>query len=209
MKHIIIGAGPAGVRAAETIRKQAPNDEITLVSGEPGKPYARMAVPYVLSGNIDEHGTLQRKEEDYFENLKINYLNGKAIQVTATDHGGTVELADSTKLEYDRLLVATGSSPHLPPVPGIDMAGCITCWTLSDARTIAECLKPGAKVVLLGAGFVAGVIMKPLVESGADLTVIAGRSGQILRSMMTPTGSQMLQHWLESKGVHVVTRRQC
>ena len=54
---------------------------------------------------------------------------------------------------------------------------------------------------MVGAGFVAGVCMKSLVESGARLSVIAGRSGQILRSMMTPVGSRMLQRWLENKGV--------
>jgi len=57
----------------------------------------------------------------------------------------------------------------------------------------------------MGAGFVAGVCMKPLVESGVQLSVIAGRAGQILRSMMTPVGSRMLQRWLENEGVEVIT----
>ena len=81
----------------------------------------------------------------------------------------------------------------------------MTCWTLDDARQIAAKLKPGARVVMLGAGFVAGVCMKSLVQSGVQLSVIAGRAGQILRSMMTPVGSTMLQRWLESKGVEVIT----
>lgn len=205
MKYVIIGAGPAGVRAAETLRKEDPTGSITLVSGEPGEPYARMAVPYILNGHIDEQGTLQRKDEGHFDRLRVTYLNNKAMHVNAGAQGGTIELDDDTVLEYDRMLVATGSSPSLPPIPGTDQPGCITCWTLDDARYIAEQLKPGAKVVLLGAGFVAGVIMKSLVERGAELTVIAGRSGQILRSMMTPTGSRLLQRWLELKAVHVVT----
>ena len=58
---------------------------------------------------------------------------------------------------------------------------------------------------MLGAGFVAGVCMKSLVNSGAKLSVVAGRSGQILRSMMTPVGSRMLQRWLEGRGVEVIT----
>lgn len=206
MKYVIIGAGPAGVRAAETLRKEAPDSSITLVSGEAGEPYARMAVPYMLSGGIDERGTLQRKTDGHFESLNIRYLNNKARQVRAADGAGSVELDDGSVLDYDRLLVATGSSPSLPPVPGTDLEGCVTCWTLEDAREIASRLKPGAKVVMLGAGFVAGVIMKPLVESGAELSVIAGRSGQILRSMMTPPGSQLLQRWLELKGVNVITK---
>jgi len=206
MKYVLIGAGPAGVRAAETLREEDPDASITLVSGERGEPYARMAIPYILSGRITEEGARQRKAVGHFENLGIRYLNNKAMQVHAGADGGTVDLDDGSRLEYDRLLVATGSSPTLPPISGTDLDGVVTCWTLDDARAIAAKLKPRARVVMVGAGFVAGVCMKSLVESGAHLSVIAGRSGQILRSMMTPVGSGILQRWLENNGVNVITK---
>jgi NAD(P)H-nitrite reductase large subunit len=206
MKYVLIGAGPAGVRAAETLREADSAASITLVSGERGEPYARMAIPYILTGRITEEGARQRKTAGHFESLGIRYLNNKAMQVHAGADGGTVDLDDGSRLEYDRLLVATGSSPTLPPVSGTDLDGVVTCWTLDDARAIAARLKPGARVVMVGAGFVAGVCMKSLVESGAHLSVIAGRAGQILRSMMTPVGSAMLQRWLEDKGVNVITK---
>ncbi|TXH00706.1 MAG: NAD(P)/FAD-dependent oxidoreductase [Rhodocyclaceae bacterium] len=206
MKYVLIGAGPAGVRAAETLRQQDPSGEITLISGEPGEPYARMAIPYILTGRIDEAGAAQRKTVGHFEGLGVRYLNRKALKVHAGPTGGTVDLDDGSSIAYDRLLVATGSSPALPPVPGTDLPGVVTCWTLEDARAIAEKLKPGNRVVMLGAGFVAGVCMKSLVQSGVQLSVIAGRAGQILRSMMTPVGSSMLQRWLENKGVEIITK---
>ena len=206
MKYVLIGAGPAGVRAAETLREEDPGASITLVSGEPGEPYARMAIPYILTGRITEEGARQRKAVGHFENLGIRYLNNKAMQVHAGADGGTVDLDDGSRLEYDRLLVATGSSPTLPPIGGTDLDGVVTCWTLEDARAIAAKLKPGARVVMVGAGFVAGVCMKSLVESGVQLSVIAGRAGQILRSMMTPVGSRILQRWLENNGVNVITK---
>ena len=68
----------------------------------------------------------------------------------------------------------------LPPIPGTDLPGVVTCWTLEDARAIAEKLQPGNRVVMVGAGFVAGVCMKSLVGTGVKLSVIAGRAGQIL-----------------------------
>jgi NAD(P)H-nitrite reductase large subunit len=206
MKYVLIGAGPAGVRAAETLRQQDPDGEITLVSGEPGEPYARMAIPYILSGSISEEGAQQRKTLGHFDNLRVRYLNNKALKVNAGPEGGTVDLDDGTVLAYDRLLVATGSSPSLPPLPGTDLPGAVSCWTLEDARIIADKLKPGTRVVIIGAGFVAGVCMKSLVQRGVDLTIIAGRAGQILRSMMTPVGSAMIQRWLEKKGVKVITK---
>jgi NAD(P)H-nitrite reductase large subunit len=205
MNFVIIGAGSAGVRAAETLRENAPQASITLVSGEPGEPYSRMAIPYILNGAIDENGTHQRQSHHHLESLGIRYLNCKALQLHAGPDGGLVDLDDGSQLNYDRLLVATGSSPSLPPIPGTDLPGAVTCWTLEDARQIAAKLVPGARVVMLGAGFVAGVCMKSLVNSGAQLSVVAGRSGQILRSMMTPVGSHMLQRWLEGRGVEVIT----
>ena len=68
--HVILGAGPAGVIAAETIRKQAPQDRITLVGDEAEPPYSRMAIPYLLMGNIDERGTYLRKSASHFDDLQ-------------------------------------------------------------------------------------------------------------------------------------------
>jgi NADPH-dependent 2,4-dienoyl-CoA reductase/sulfur reductase-like enzyme len=204
MRHLVIGAGPAGVRAVETLREQDPHASITLVGGEPGLPYARMAIPYILSGRIAEDGALQRRDPRHFADRGIEYVNRRALQVRAGPGEGTVELDDGSRLGYDRLLVATGSSPTLPPIEGTGLPGVVTCWTLADARAIAPRLKPGARVVMVGAGFVAGVCLKSLLDRGVKLTVIAGRSGQILRSMMTPAGSRLLGRWLESRGVEVV-----
>jgi NAD(P)H-nitrite reductase large subunit len=206
MNYVIIGAGPAGVIAAETLREEDSRASITLVSGERGEPYARMAIPYILAGRITEAGAHQRKNAGHFKGLGIRYLNHKAMQVRASANGGSVDLDDGSTLEYDRLLVATGSSPTLPAWSGTDLDGVVTCWTLEDARAITAKLKPGAKIIMVGAGFVAGVCMKSLVERHTQLSVIAGRSGQILRSMMTPVGSRLLQSWLEDKGVNVIAQ---
>jgi len=205
MNHVIIGAGSAGLRAAETLRDTSPDARITLLGGEPGEPYSRMAIPYILNGTIDEDGARQRRSHQHLAALDIHYLNARACNVHIRADGGQVELADGSRLDYDRLLVATGSSPSLPPIPGTDVAGVLTCWTLEDARQIAAKLRQGVRVIMLGAGFVAGVCMKSLVNSGVQLSVVAGRSGQILRSMMTPVGSRMLQRWLQARGVDVIT----
>ena len=71
MKYVLIGAGPAGVQAAEALRQEDHLGEITLVSGEPGEPYSRMAIPYILTGRIDEAGARQRKTTGHFASLRI------------------------------------------------------------------------------------------------------------------------------------------
>lgn len=79
MKHIILGNGPAGVVAAETLRRAAPGDDILLVGNEAAPPYSRMAIPYLLEGNIDESGTYLRKAEGHFDNLCIRQRRGRCV----------------------------------------------------------------------------------------------------------------------------------
>ncbi len=80
MKYVLIGAGPAGVQAAEVIRQEDQEGEITLVSGEPGEPYSRMAIPYILTGRIDEQGARSRKTAGHFATLGIRYKQQQGHQ---------------------------------------------------------------------------------------------------------------------------------
>ena len=200
MKYLIIGAGPAGVGAAETLARTDPAGEITLLRGEPGEPYARMAIPYLLSGRIQERGTHIRPDPAHYGRLGIRVLGGRAASVDP--QARTVRLADGAALGYDRLLVATGSTPALQKIPGIDLPGVHTCWTLEDARFLLEHARPGMKVVQMGAGFVGCIIMQGLVSMGVDLTILV-RSGRMVSRMMNPAASGMIRRWCEAKGVRI------
>ena len=78
MSYVILGAGPAGVIAAETLRKLEPAADITVVSHEPEKPYSRMALPYLLAENVGESGTHLRHDKSHFADLKLKLREGKA-----------------------------------------------------------------------------------------------------------------------------------
>jgi NADPH-dependent 2,4-dienoyl-CoA reductase/sulfur reductase-like enzyme len=79
MKHVIIGAGPAGVIAAETLRKLAPHDDITLIGDEPEAPYSRMAIPYLLMGKVGERGTYLRQERDPLRDCASRCAQAKVV----------------------------------------------------------------------------------------------------------------------------------
>jgi NAD(P)H-nitrite reductase large subunit len=200
MKYLVIGAGPAGVTAAETLARTDPAGEVTLLRGEPGEPYARMAIPYLLSGRIQACGTRLRPDPGHYARLGIRVLGGRACSVDA--QARTVRLAVGHTLDYDQLLVATGSTPALQQVPGIHLPEVRTCWTLADARFLLERARPGLRVVQMGAGFVGCIIMQGLVSLGVDLTVLV-RSGRMVSRMMNPAASAMLRRWCEAKGVRV------
>ena len=202
MKHLILGNGPAGVVAAETLRKVAPADDILMVGFEDAPPYSRMAIPYLLEGNIDESGTYLRKGVDHFERLRIRQLRGRAV---ALDTAKRKVLFDDGHFEhYDRLLIATGSHPVRPPIPGVDLPSVHTCWTLADARAIAAHAKPGARVLQLGAGFIGCIIMEALAKRGVQLTVVEMGDRMVPR-MMGPVAGGMIRDWCEQQGVQVFT----
>ena len=200
--HVILGAGPAGVIAAETIRKHAPTDRITLVGDEPEVPYSRMAIPYLLMGDIDERGTWLRKSGTHYTDLKIDRLQARATGVDAATR--QVRLDNGQALAFDRLLIATGASPVRPPIPGIDCAGVHHCWTLDDARQIMALAVPGARVLQLGAGFIGCILMEALAARGAQLTVVEMGDRMVPR-MMGPVAGGMIRDWCEAKGVRVHT----
>jgi len=202
MRHAILGNGPAGVIAAETLRKHAPADDIVLVGDEPEPPYSRMAIPYLLMGDIGEEGTYLRKGRDHFARHRIELRTGRAVAVDSAAR--SVRLADGAAIAFDRLLIATGSSPLRPPIPGIDLPGVHPCWTLADARRITALAKPGARVLQIGAGFIGCIIMEALAARGVQLTVVEMGEGMVPR-MMGRAAGRMIQRWVESKGVRVHT----
>jgi NAD(P)H-nitrite reductase large subunit len=200
--HVILGAGPAGVIAAETIRKHAPHDPITLVGDEPEPPYSRMAIPYLLIGNIQESGTYLRKSIQHFDELCITQVAAQATQVDAG--AKKVALSNGQVLSFDKLLIATGSKPMRPPIPGMDLPGVHPCWTLEDARKIMALAKPGAKVLQMGAGFIGCIIMEALKQRGVELSVVEMGDRMVPR-MMGPMAGGMIRDWCETQGVKVYT----
>ncbi len=203
MKYVIAGAGPAGVVAAETLRKLDAAAEIIIIGDEPEPPYSRMAIPYLLSDHIAEPGTHLRKGEDHFKESGIEVVVDSVESVDAS--AKKLALAGGGSQQYDKLLVATGSRPICPPIPGIDHEKVTSCWTLEDARKIANGIRPGASVVLIGAGFIGCIILEALVSSGANLTVIEMGNRMVPR-MLDETCGTLLEKWCQQKGVNVMTR---
>ena len=200
--HLILGAGPAGVIAAETIRKHAPGDAITIVGDEREPPYSRMAIPYLLMGKVGESGTYLRKSASHFADLNIKLLQATVKRVDSA--GRSVTLDSGEAIKFDSLLIATGSHPVQPPIPGIDSAGVHTCWTMADARAIMALATKGSRVLQLGAGFIGCIIMEALAARGVHLSVVEMGDRMVPR-MMGETAGGMIRDWCETKGVEVFT----
>ena len=202
MRHVIIGAGPAGVVAAETLRRTGAPCEIYLLGDEPEPPYSRMALPYLLAENVGESGTHLRHGDRHFEKLAIEMRNERVRRIDTSNR--LTILGSGHEIAYDRLLIATGAHPVKPPIGGMDSEGVENCWTLVDARRILAGAKPGSRVVLMGAGFIGCIVLEALAARGVDLVVVE-MADRMLPRMMDETGGAMIARWCESKGVAVRT----
>ena len=202
MDYVIIGAGPAGVVAAETLRRIDPADTVILVGEEPEPPYSRMAIPYLLAEEVGEDGTHLRHGVGHYQGLGIQVRRDRVTGVST--EAKTIALDGGGSLAYDRLLIATGSNATRPPIPGMELPGVETCWTLVDARRIAARMAPGKRVVLMGAGFIGCIVLQALAARDLKVTVVE-MAARMLPRMMDETGGEMIARWCESRGVRVLT----
>lgn len=202
MTHVIIGAGPAGVIAAENIRRAAPDQPVVLIGDEPEAPYSRMAIPYFLAEDVGEDGTHLRHGPDHYNSLGIELKQGRVASIDAKAKSLALEGGGSQS--FEKLLIATGSHAIRPPIEGMDLPGVENCWTLEDARKIIGQTQKGSKVVLMGAGFIGCIVLEALVARGVELTVVEMEDRMVPR-MMDKTGGDIIKNWCEDKGVRVLT----
>src|SRR5207245_8103950 len=149
--HVVIGAGPAGLNAIETIRQiDADGASVTLICDEPA--YSRMALPYFLAREISED-QLATGSPAYFERLRVDMRFG--TRAAAVDPSARrVRLDSGEDMQFDTLLIATGSAASHPPIPGADGHHVHNIWTLADAQQVAATKGKRPSAVLVGAGFI-------------------------------------------------------
>ncbi len=199
-KHVVVGAGPAGLRAIETIRDYESDSSITLIGDEPA--YSRMVLPYYLAGDIEERAVFTG-DQDYFTNLSVETRFGS--RVTSIDaRAKSVTLSDGSTVEYDDLLIATGSSATRPPIPGADLPGVQNMWSLDDARAFLSRAKPNSEVVIIGAGFIGLIILDGLHGARHKITFVE-LEDRILPRMIASGGAKVVESWMGRHGVETIT----
>ncbi len=199
--HVIIGGGPSGINAIETIRHFDTDAHITLVADE--APYARMALPYFMAREIPPR-QLATASDKQLDALRVERRIGRRAQgVDGTAR--RVHLDDGEMLTFDSLLIATGSSPAVPSIPGVNGTGVHTLWTLRDAQAVlkaAKAARPSA--VLVGAGFIGLIVLNALHKLGWKLAVVE-LAGQILPRMLDRQAAAASEAWLRERGIPVYT----
>ncbi len=198
MKHLIIGGGIAGISAAKAIRSRDSTADITLITAEPGKAYHRPLIPYLIE-TPDRDISIAG---DPYKEYATRTVLGAVESVDTEAH--EVMLSSEERLTYDRLLIASGATPLIPEIEGIQGRGCFLLRTAQDALSIAQYASGKGKAVIIGAGLVGIKAALSLSAIGLKVTLIE-QLDRILSRRIDRRGAAILQRALTGNGFNVFT----
>ena len=195
---VIVGAGGAGLTAAEYARKQS-SARISLINKEPVRPYNRLSLTRFLNREVVE-AELFLKTESWYAEQSIEIISGEVTRIDRSQH--LIELGDGTTQRYDRLVLANGAHPFVPPIVGVQREGVLPLRTLAQAQRILQVVKPGTEVVVIGGGLLGLEAAAALNSHGARVTVVEGH-GWLLPRQLAQSAGELLTAHLEGIGVAI------
>ncbi len=205
MKYLIIGNSAAAVGAVEAIRRNDKGNSITIISDEPHHVYSRPLISYLLAGHTKEDKMYYRDKNFYKENNVETVFNKRVTGVDAKKK--QVILEDKKKIDYDKLLIATGGTPFVPPIKGKDRKNVYTFTKWSDAEEIIKISKKVQKAVVIGAGMIGLKAIEGLNAIGIDVTVVE-LAPEVLSRALDKDASRIVQRKMEEAGVEVITNNE-
>jgi 3-phenylpropionate/trans-cinnamate dioxygenase ferredoxin reductase component len=177
---VIVGAGLAGAKAAQTLREEGFVGDVVLLGEEPERPYERPPLSKGLLLGTAERDTVYVHEAGWYPDHDVDLRTG--VEVRAIDRDARqVELADGQRIGYDAVLLTTGSTPRTLEVPGAHLDGVLQLRTLADSDRIAAALVDGAHLVIVGAGWIGLEVAAAARQRGAAVTVVERSELPLLR----------------------------
>ncbi len=168
---VIVGAGLAGAKAAQTLREEGFAGPVVLLGEEPEHPYERPPLSKGLLLGTAKRDTVYVHDSGWYDNHDVDLRTG--VRAAAIDRSAReVELADGQRIGYGKLLLATGSRARTLPVPGAYLDGVRKLRTLDDSDAIADALVEGARIVIIGPGWIGLEIAAAARQHGATVTVV-------------------------------------
>ena len=203
LKLVLIGNGLAGMRCLEDLLDMAPDRyEVTVIGEEPWGNYNRIMLSPVLSGEKTIEDIMLHPPK-WYSDKGIQFIAGdKAVKIDRprkmvyTEKGQTVD--------YDRLILATGSAPFIPPVQGVDLKGVLTFRDIYDVNTMIEYCSSKTNAVVIGGGLLGLEAAYGLKQRGMNVTVLH-LMDRIMERQLDSRASQLLRHSIEQKGIHIIT----
>jgi phenylglyoxylate dehydrogenase epsilon subunit len=200
--YLIVGASHAALSALHAIRLHDSEGEVTLLTRDDSLPYSPTVLPYVVSGRSDP-GRVFLRDERYFAAHKVNYLRGATVRKLDADRNA-VELADGSQIGFDKLLLATGAAPMLPPIPGLAGLRYHVLRTLGDALALREALPRVKRAVVLGGGLIGMHAAENLAKGGVAVSVVELQP-HVLSGYFDAEASAMIEKVFAANDVRLLT----
>ena len=198
MRYIVIGASAAGISGAKTLRELDKDAEIVLVSKDENV-YSRCILHHYISNHRDVDA-LNFTSKNFFEENNITWMKGLEVK-SVNDKEKTLELSNGETLSYDKLLVCSGASAFIPPVPGLrEGNNVVGLRNLDDAVLIKEQAKKVKNVVVLGAGLVGIDAVSGLLGQGLNISLVE-MSNKILPLQLDKHASDVYEKKFTQEGV--------
>jgi NAD(P)H-nitrite reductase large subunit len=199
MKYVIIGNSAAAIGGVEGIRSVDTEGEIMLISRESEFTYSRPLISYYLGGEVKKEN-MGYRNADFYEKNQVKAILGKAVTAVNRDKK-EVKLDDGSTVSYDKLLVATGAVPLMPPIPGLEQVKeSYTFQSMTDVLALEKALTPEKDVLILGGGLIGLKCAEGIGDKAKSITVI-DRFDRVLPSVLDDEGAAMVQKRGEENGV--------
>ncbi|MFN4060331.1 MAG: nitrite reductase large subunit NirB [Paracoccus hibiscisoli] len=199
-KLVVIGAGMASGRMLEHLFDMAPGQwDVTLFNAEPRGNYNRLMLSPVLSGD-KTYDQIVTHDDAWYATQGVTCRFGEAV--TAIDREAQIVHGARGPVEYDALVIATGSAPFIIPLPGHRLPGVVAYRDLEDTNAMIAASRPGAKAVVIGGGLLGLEAAAGMAARGAEVTVIH-LMGHLMERQLDPAAGYLLQRDLEARGIRV------
>jgi 3-phenylpropionate/trans-cinnamate dioxygenase ferredoxin reductase component len=184
---VVAGASLAGGRAAETLRRSGYAGEIVMIGAEPHRPYDRPPLSKKFLRQLHPEEKLYFRALDYYEAQKIELELGRRV-VSLDAHARSVTLDDGRSISFDTLMIATGADVRRLDCPGAELEGIHTLRSLDDSLAIRAQMKPGARVLIVGAGVIGAEVAASCREEGLEVVMFEAADTPLLRAFGPEVG---------------------
>ncbi|MHB9097943.1 MAG: NAD(P)/FAD-dependent oxidoreductase [Syntrophales bacterium] len=200
MQYIIVGGSAAAISAVESIRSLDKDSQIDLFSDEETPLFSRVLLPYYVAEELSKP-LLNFRTSDFFEEMKVTPHMG--VKVTDLNPAAkTIKASDGKNYTFDKLLLATGGKPIVPPIPGVDKEGISTLKTMADAEKIYN--MKGKRAVVIGAGSIGVEACISLTRRGIKATLLE-QLGQVMPTVFDAEAAEIVRQRIEDLGIEVIT----
>ena len=199
---IVVGAGPVGIRLVQELERQHPGRLILLFGGEPWKPYNRVKLSSLLAGEISEADIDTSETIPLTDN--ITALFNAPIREIDPEHR-VVTGHDGSRYPYSKLVLATGSRPFVPPIPGVGLSGIFSFRDLSDAQQLLARTASSRHTLVVGGGLLGLEAAKAMCRHHTEVTVVE-HANHVMFNQLDSLAASLLADSLEESGVAVMSK---